>query len=227
MTLIELKNASFGYGDNIVIKSINLTVNDGDFICIVGPNGSGKTTLISGILGLIKPINGSVKYKELDQNAIGFMPQETRIDPNFPASVYEIVLSGSLGTNKTKGLFYSKEAKCAANEKLKILHIDHLRDKKFADLSGGQRQRVLIARALLATKKLLILDEPSNNLDSTTKDNLYKIITELNQKYGIAIIMITHDLDHGNLIGNKVLSLRDRDYFYGSAKEFIRKVHHE
>ncbi len=223
MSLISLKNLSLGYDNQIVLKGINLDIEEDDFICIVGPNGSGKSTLVKGILGLIKPMKGKVIYNNLKQNFIGYMPQEAKVDANFPASVFEIVLSGCL--NKT--LFYKKNDKEIAINNLKILGIENLKDKCFCDLSGGQRQKVLLARSLCATSKLLILDEPSNNLDSKSKKDLYKLINDLNENHHITIIMITHDLDHDNLIGNKILSLREDDIFFGSTKDFVRRIHHD
>ena len=168
MSLIELKNLSLGYQNHIVLKNININIEENDFICVVGPNGSGKSTLIKGILGLIKPYKGIVKYNDLKQNFIGYMPQETKIDPNFPASVFEIVLSGTLNRVGIKS-FYKKEAKELALRNLRILGIEKLKNKSYSNLSGGQRQKVLLARSLCATTKLLVLDEPSNNLDSESK----------------------------------------------------------
>ena len=226
MNLIELKNLSLGYDNTTVLKDINMTIEENDFICIVGPNGSGKSTLVKGILGLIKPRRGKVIYNNLKQNFIGYMPQETKIDSNFPASVYEIVLSGTLNRLGLKS-FYTKKEKQLALDNLKILGIDKLKDKSFCDLSGGQRQKVLLARSLCATSKLLILDEPSNNLDSKSKKELYKTVVDLNKNKGITVIMITHDLDHNNLIGNKILSLREDKIFYGTTEDFVRSVHNE
>lgn len=226
MSLIDIKNLSLGYDGNIILKNVNLKIEENDFICVVGPNGSGKSTLIKGILGLIKPISGTITFNNLKQNFIGYMPQETKVDSNFPASVLEIVLSGTLN-KKSRSLFYTKEDKKLVIKNLKILGIENLKNKHFSELSGGQRQKVLLARSLCATSKLLILDEPSNNLDSKSKKNLYDILKDLNKNYNITIIMITHDLDHNNLIGNKILSLREDDIFYGTTKDFIKKVHHE
>ena len=226
MSLIDIKNLSLGYDGNIVLKNVNLKIEENAFLCVVGPNGSGKSTLIKGILGLIKPISGTITFNNLKQNFIGYMPQETKVDSNFPASVLEIVLSGTLN-KKSASLFYTKEDKKLAIKNLKILGIKNLKNKHFSELSGGQRQKVLLARSLCATSKLLILDEPSNNLDSKSKKNLYDILTNLNKNYNITIIMITHDLDHNNLIGNKILSLREDDIFYGTTEDFIKKVHHE
>ena len=225
MSLIELKNLTLGYEKDIILKDINLSIEDNDFVCVVGANGSGKSTLIKGILGLIKPIKGKVIYKGLKQNYIGYMPQETKVDSNFPASVLEIVLSGTL--NQYKNIFYSKEQKEIALNNLKLLGIEKIKNKSFSELSGGQRQKVLLARSLSATTKLLILDEPSNNLDSKSKKELYNTIVDLNKNHNITIIMITHDLDHDNLIGNKILSLRENDIFFGSVEEFVRRVHND
>ena len=225
MSLIELKNLTLGYDKDIILKDINLSIEDNDFVCVVGANGSGKSTLIKGILGLIKPIKGKVIYKGLKQNYIGYMPQETKVDSNFPASVLEIVLSGTL--NQYKNIFYGKEQKEIALNNLKLLGIEKIKNKSFSELSGGQRQKVLLARSLSATTKLLILDEPSNNLDSKSKKELYSTIIDLNKNHNITIIMITHDLDHDNLIGNKILSLRENDIFFGSVEEFVRRVHND
>lgn len=225
MSLIELDNVTLGYDKHIVLKNIDLKIEEGDFVCVVGPNGSGKSTLIKGILGLIKPLKGKIKYNGLKQNFIGYMPQETKVDANFPASVSEIVLSGTLNSIGLKP-FYSKKAKEKVLKTLKLLNIENIKNKSFADLSGGQRQKVLLARSLCATSKLLILDEPSNNLDTKSKEKLYETIKNLNEE-GITIIMITHDLDHDTLLGNKILSLREDEIFFGTTEEFVRRIHHE
>ena len=223
--LLTLKNLTLGYDHHPVLKNLSLTINSGDFVCIVGPNGAGKTTLVRGILGLLRPLSGQITFAgNLSPKFIGYMPQETSTDPHFPASVLEIVLSGTL--NQPRPLYHSF-AKAAALQNLQLLRIDTLKDRSFSDLSGGQRQKVLLARALSATTQLLILDEPSNNLDQKSKTSLYSLVQQLNREQGITVIMVTHDLDHGNLIGNKILSLRDQDFFFGSTASFIRKVHHE
>ncbi len=223
MNLISLNKIKLGYNNNIVINNLSLNIEEQDFICIVGPNGSGKTTLIHGILGLLPLKSGNIKFN-IEKTQIGYMPQETAVDSNFPASVFEIILSGSLNNHQN---FYSEKTKEHGEEILKLLGIKNLKNLSFSELSGGQRQKVLLARALMATQKLLILDEPSNNLDQKSKQDLYKVIRNLNKKQKITIIMITHDLDHGNLIGDKILSLHDKDYFFGTTEEYIRKVHHE
>ncbi len=218
--MIEAINLKIGYDNNIVLDNVNFSINNGEFITIVGSNGAGKTTLIRALLGLIKPISGKILINE---KYIGYMPQETKVDSNFPASTLEIVLSGTL--NKTN--FYTKKEKKKALDNLKLLKIDNLKDRSFQELSGGQRQKVLLARSLCSTDKLLILDEPSNNLDSESKKELYKIITKLNKEKNITVIMITHDLDHDNLLGDKVLSITDGTVLSETKEEFLRRVHHE
>lgn len=224
MSFIEVSHLSLGYDHQIVISNLSFSIEQGDFVCIVGPNGAGKSTLIKGILGLLKPMSGEVLYHGLKQNFIGYMPQESKIDKHFPASVEEIVLSGTLNQSRTFS-FYSKEDRKRVDEVLNLLGIASLKNAHFPDLSGGQRQKVLLARSLCASTKLLILDEPSNNLDSTSKQELYQILKSLNQNKGMTILMITHDLDHHNLIGNKILSLEKNNYFYGSVEDFVKKVH--
>lgn len=225
MSLVRVKNLTLGYNGQAILKNLSFVVEEGDFICVVGRNGSGKTTLVKGILGLIKPMQGEVVFEDLQPNFVGYMPQETNVNEYFPATVFEIVLSGSLNRAKRK-FFYSQSDKKEALEKLELLKLIKIKNKSFNELSGGQKQKVLLARSLMATNKLLILDEPSNNLDFETKKDFYEILKKINQEQKITIIMITHDLDHDNLIGNKILSLRE-EIFYGKAEDFVRKIHHE
>ena len=222
--ILELDKVKLGYGKNVVIRELSLKILEGDFVCVVGPNGSGKTTLVSGILGLLKPMSGKVILNGFSQKQIGYIPQENEIDVNFPATVFEIVLTGTLNQGRN---IYNSAMKEQAIQALKTVEILKLKDKSFDELSGGERQKVLIARALVAASKMLILDEPSNNLDQKSRKKLYELLQKLNRDLKMTIIIITHDLDHGNLIGNKILSLRDEGIFFGTTKEFVRKVHHE
>ena len=223
MNLISLEHVKFGYDGNLVIRDLSLKIDEGDFICIVGPNGSGKTTLIRGILGLL-PLSGGKIHFNIEKSQLGYLPQETSVDPHFPASVSEIVLTGALSSRCN---FYNTDVKSRADEILKLLRIEKLKHVSFSELSGGQRQKVLLSRALMATKKILILDEPSNNLDQKSRKDLYSTLKKLNKDKHIAIVMITHDLDHENLIGDKILSLGDKNYFFGTTEEYVRKIHHE
>ena len=208
--LFEVKNLTLGYEKENVIENVSFTVNKGDFIIIVGANGAGKSTLIKGILGLIPIYSGDIIFdNSLKRNEIGYMPQETKVDSSFPASVSEIVLSGTLARNRFK-LFYNKKDKEDATNALKILNIYDIKNKSFQDLSGGQRQKVLLARSLCATNKLLILDEPSNNLDSKSREEFYLLLMRLNKELGITIMMISHDTDIDKMVGNKLLIIKDK-----------------
>ena len=224
MAILKVNQLSLGYENQVVINNISFEVNNKDFILVIGSNGVGKSTLIKGILGIIKPISGEVT-RDLNSKNIGYMPQETKVDKNFPASVMEIVLSGLINKMGRRP-FYNKEDKDKAREALRILKIENLEKKIFSELSGGQRQKVLLARSLCATTNLLILDEPSNNLDQESKVDFYCTLKHLNEGHGITIIMITHDIsrDRDAFIGNKVLELRNDGYFYGSTDEYMEEL---
>lgn len=227
MIVLAVENLTLGYGAEPVVEGLSFEVLAGDFVCIVGENGSGKSTLAKGILGLLKPQKGEIIYGGgMNQRKVGYMPQESKFDAKFPATVEEIVRSGALGRMGMRP-FYGDVEKQKTEQCLKDLKILKLRKKSFADLSGGQKQKVLLARALMASEGLLILDEPSNNLDYASRKELRKVLCGLNKRRGLTIMMITHDLDHDNLLGNKILSLNDGEYFFGTTAEFVRKVHHE
>ncbi|MBR3617863.1 MAG: ATP-binding cassette domain-containing protein [Acholeplasmatales bacterium] len=217
--LFEVKDLTLGYEKENIIENISFVVENKDFIIVVGKNGAGKSTLIKGILGLIKPKSGKIIFGDgLKKNLIGYMPQETKVDQAFPASVKEIVLSGRINKMGLRP-FYNKEDKEKANEVMNILNISNIKNKSFADLSGGQRQKVLLARSLAATDKLLILDEPSNNLDNTSREEFYLLLMKLNKELGITIIMISHDADIDKMLGNKLLRIKDKGYEFTDIVE--------
>lgn len=190
MELIKVKNLTFGYNSsNDILKKVNLTVNEGEFLTIVGENGSGKSTLIKCILGLNKVTKGEVKV----EGRIGYLPQLTDIQNNFPASIEEIVLSGTI-PNHPRSLFYKKEDKQKAKEIMEQLELYDMRKKCFYELSGGQKQRVLIARALCSTEKILLLDEPVNGLDPKIVTEIYSLLKKLNKQNKLTIVMISHDV---------------------------------
>ena len=225
MAILKVNGLSLGYEKQVVINDITFEVNNKDFILVIGSNGAGKSTLIKGILGIIKPISGEIIYDSETKNHIGYMPQETKVDRNFPASVMEIVLSGLINKMGRRP-FYNKEDKKKAREALKILKIENLEKKIFSELSGGQRKKVLLARSLCATTNLLILDEPSNNLDQESKVEFYSTLKHLNEGHGITIIMITHDItrDREAFIGNKVLELRPSGYFFDTTEKYMEEL---
>ncbi len=219
MALIEIKNAYMGYEGKTVLSDINLKIDEGDYVCIVGENGSGKTTLMKCLLGLLPVQSGSVTFGcGLKQNEIGYLPQQTLLQKDFPASVSEVVLSGCL--NKKHTLFYSKEQKETAAKNMELTGIYTLRKRCFRELSGGQKQRALLARALCATHKLLILDEPVTGLDPKAATEMYALIKKLN-KNGITIIMVSHDITASVNNASKILHLSGKTYFYGTAHQYL------
>lgn len=222
MSLITIRHLNFSYNGRHILKDLNFTVAPEDFLCIVGPNGSGKTTLLKLLLGELQPSSGHISFNtSIQQNFIGYMPQENRIDRNFPATVQEIVTTGTLN----RGFFKSLKAQPIVAKNLKLLKLTSLTQRNFAELSGGQRQKVLLARALTATQKLLILDEASNNLDYSSKQSFYQLLQQLHDQQKLTILMVTHDLDHHNLLGNKILSLDPAHPFFGTTADYVRRLH--
>lgn len=207
MTLLECENLSIGYGSKIIQKNLNISIQSGDYFFIIGENGAGKSTLLKTILGFEPPISGKITFTEgFEKGRVGYLPQQNSSLKEFPATVEEIVLSGC---NGKLGLFpfYSKEHKKTAHENMEKLGILEFKNKSFNELSGGQQQRVLLARALCAAEKLLILDEPIKGFDSKITEEMYKDILELN-KSGMTIIMISHDLEAAKKYATQTLELK-------------------
>ncbi len=221
MALISCKDLSFAYDGIYALKNVNFEVNDNDYLCVIGENGAGKSTLLKGLLNLKKPANGSISFdKTLLKNEIGYLPQKTNIQKDFPASVQEVVLSGCLNRLGLKP-FYTKKEKNIAEKNIELLGLANIKYKSFKDLSGGQQQRVLLARALCSTKKLLILDEPVTGLDPLVRNELYELITKINNELGIAIIMVSHDIEGSIKYAKKILHLNNNQLFFGSKQEYI------
>lgn len=222
MAILTGNNLSLGYEGKEIIKDISFEINKGDYLCIVGENGTGKSTLMKTILGLIKPIKGEIHFgDELSQKEIGYLPQQTIVQRDFPASVEEIVLSGCQGR---KGIrpFYSKTEKKLAKENMEKMSISHLSKRCYRDLSGGQQQRVLLARALCATRKILLLDEPVAGLDPKVMAELYELIQKLN-KEGLTVIMITHDVSVAIKYASHVLHI-DKTTFFSTKKDYLEST---
>ena len=219
--LIQCQHVDFGYDNQDAVIDVNMEVDPGDYLCIVGENGSGKSTLMKGLLGLIKPAGGKlVTAEELKRTGIGYLPQQTAAQKDFPATVSEVVLSGCLNR---RGMlpFYSKKEKEIADRNMEKLGITPLRKQCYRELSGGQQQRVLIARALCATSSLLILDEPITGLDPTAIQEFYAMIRRLNREDKVAILMVSHDLRTAVEEANKILHLQKRVLFYGPAHDYM------
>ena len=220
MSYFSLNKIGFSYEGKVVLEDIHFSVEKGDYLCIVGENGAGKSTLLKGILGLKKPNEGEIILGDgLKRQDIGYLPQQTEAQKDFPASVYEVVESGCL--NKLSFVpFYRKEDKKRVEEALRFLNIENLRKSCYRELSGGQQQRVLLARALCAGSKLLILDEPVAGLDPKAQTELYDLIDRLNQELKITIIMVSHDVKEIVQRAKHILHLAHKQLFFGEAEEY-------
>ncbi len=217
MSLIEVNNITMGYEGIPVLENLSFSVNDGDYLCIVGENGSGKSTLMKGILGLNTPSKGEIIYNNLDKSQIGYLPQKKMMQKDFPASVMEVVLSGCI--NRKFHIFHNSKDKATAIKNLEMVNMTEFRKKSFSDLSGGQQQRVLLARALCATEKVIVLDEPVTGLDPIATADMYSLIKDINQK-GITVIMVTHDINSAVRNASHILHISDTTFF-GTAHQYI------
>ena len=222
MPQIAVKDAAFAYDRQLVLSKVTFDVNQGDYLCIVGENGSGKSTLMKGLLRLVKPVKGSITLEPgLARQEIGYLPQQNLTQRDFPASVREVVESGIRG----RRLFLNAGDRARANEMMELLEINQLSARSFMELSGGQRQRVLLARALCATRKLLLLDEPTAGLDPVVARELYNTIEKINKEQGISVIMVTHDVHTAALYATHILHLRQTPLFYGKPDEYLNTYH--
>ncbi len=219
MALINVSGVSLGYEGKPIVTNLDFIVNKGDYLCIVGENGSGKSTLMKTLLGQKSVIAGKIEFGEgLKPKEIGYLPQQTEVQKDFPASVKEIVFSGCLNGCGLKP-FYSKAQKKRAAEIMEKLGITELANSCYRELSGGQQQRVLLARALCATKKLLILDEPVAGLDPVVTKNLYRLITDIN-KEGITVIMVSHDIHAAIEFASHILHIGNKPLFFGTKEDY-------
>lgn len=222
MSLITCQDVSLAYESNIVVSDLSFQVEKGDYLCIVGENGSGKSTLIKTLLGLKKVSRGKILMgDDLKSTEIGYLPQQTTAQKDFPASVYEVVQSGCL--NRLGILpFYKAKEKKIIKENMELLNITQLSKKCYRELSGGQQQRVLLARALCATKRLLLLDEPVAGLDPLVTKELYQIIKELHKNHDITIIMISHDIQSAVHYATHILHLQNKSLFFGKTQDYLQ-----
>ena len=218
MPQIVCENASLGYDGKPIVTGLSFTVNAGDYLCIVGENGSGKSTLMKTILNLTPPLAGSIRMEGLKPTQIGYLPQQTQVQRDFPASVLEIVLSGFQGQRGWRP-FYTKEEKATADANLKKLGLEGFERRCYRELSGGQQQRVLLARALCATQKCLLLDEPISGLDPKATAQMYEIIEQLHQE-GITIIMISHDVGVALADATHILHI-GKHLFFGTKESYL------
>ncbi|MBQ9408376.1 MAG: metal ABC transporter ATP-binding protein [Clostridia bacterium] len=222
MALITVRDLALGYDGRALLAGLNFSVNAGDYLCILGENGSGKTTLMRTLLHLQPPVSGQILIGDgLKANEIGYLPQQTPVQKDFPASVKEIVLSGCQGRCGLRP-FYSREDRKLAQANLRRMGIESLARRCYRDLSGGQQQRVLLARALCATGKLLLLDEPATGLDPKVTGELYSLIDGLNRE-GVTVIMISHDVAAAARYASHILHIGPT-VFFGTRDEYLESA---
>ena len=219
MAQLVCENLTCGYENKSVVSDVNFTVNEGDYLCIVGENGSGKSTLMKTILGLQKPVSGKIETGDgLKRTEIGYLPQQTDVQRDFPATVWEVVLSGCQAGCGWRP-FYNKEEKQLAKSNIEKMGLSGFENRCYRELSGGQQQRVLLARALCATHKVLLLDEPVSGLDPKVTAEMYELILSLNRNDRITIIMISHDIGAALKFSTHVLHIGG-NIFFGTKEEY-------
>ena len=229
--IVEIKDVSFSYGNEQVLKDINLSVHAGDYLGLVGSNGSGKTTLLKIILGLLIPSFGTVKLfgkdiKEFkDWDRIGYVPQKaTNFDSNFPVTVREVVLMGRFGK---RGLFHkvTDEDRQKASDALKVVDMLQYQNRSIGDLSGGQQQRVFIARALAGDPEIVFLDEPTVGVEKEVKDAFYKLLRKLNEEFHLTVVLVTHDIESMAHEAMHVACIDRTLVFHNSIDNFFKDSH--
>jgi zinc transport system ATP-binding protein len=220
--VVELIDLNFAYNGTKILKNVNLVINQGDATCVVGPNGGGKSTLIKLVLGLLTPNSGKIELlggvPEEQRSQVGYVPQYADFDPMFPVTVLDVALMGRLAASKgfSLGFRYSREDKKAAMNALDEMGMVHLAGSIFSKLSGGQRQRVLIARALVSASRMLILDEPTANIDAKVEGSLFATLTELNKK--MTIILVTHDLGFASQFFRSVICVNQEVHVHPTSE---------
>ncbi len=222
MAQLTCQKLCVGYDGKFVLQDLSFQVFAGDYLCIVGENGSGKSTLMKTILGLQPPISGRILTGDgLRKNEIGYLPQQTQVQKDFPASVREIVLSGCQGRCGSRP-FYNREEKKLAADAMEKMQVAPLAKRCYRTLSGGQQQRVLLARALCATQKMLLLDEPVSGLDPKVTAEMYALIQKLNYEDGITVVMISHDLNAALQYASHILHIGDA-VFFGTKAAYLNE----
>lgn len=221
MELIKAHDLTLSYDRHIAAEHVNFALTDGEYMCVVGENGSGKSTLLKAITGEILPSAGELTIaRELKKHGIGYLPQQSKIQRDFPASVSEVVISGCIRRDRI-GLGWNAQSRTRAAEAMEMLGIHALRNRSFGELSGGQRQRVLLARAMCASERLLLLDEPVTGLDPDAAHEMYAAIHRLNTERGCAVIMVSHDVQCALREASLVLSMCAGHSFFGTVDEYI------
>ena len=221
MAYITCRNLALGYDGKAIVSNLNFSISPGDYLMVVGENGAGKSTLIKTLLHLQEQQAGTIMVGDgLKPYEIGYLPQQTVVQKDFPAAVREIVLSGCQGRCGSRP-FYNKKEKKLAVDAMEKMQITQLARRCYRELSGGQQQRVLLARALCATQKMLLLDEPVSGLDPKVTAEMYTLIEKLNREDGITVIMVSHDVAAAVRYASHILHIGDT-VFFGTRADYLQ-----
>jgi len=220
MTL-NVCDLSIGYNGVAILDDLNFSIEGGSYLCVIGENGTGKSTLLKTISNLQKPIYGEIIFSD-SRREIGYLPQQTAVQYDFPATVGEIVATGALSKGQWYRPFYSKQEKELISWALDKTNITDIKDKCFRVLSGGQQRRVLLARALVAAKNIIILDEPTAGLDPEATKDFYQLLEKINQDENVTIIMVTHDIESAVKYATHILHLQTEEYFFGTTRDYTQ-----
>ena len=221
MAQLKCENLVLGYDSKPVVSGLSFEVNEGDYLYVIGENGSGKSTLMKTLLGLSSPISGKIEFSDgVGKKQLGYLPQQTAVQRDFPASVKEIVLSGTV--SKKFSPFYTKEQRETAEKNMERMGITEISSRCYRELSGGQQQRVLLARALCAARKMILLDEPAAGLDPVAMQEMYAVIHDLNQKDGMTVIMVSHDIGAAVKYSKHILHLGKTQLFFGTTADYLK-----
>ena len=223
MPLLECSHLVLGYPGRLLTDDLSFSLEERQCLCILGENGSGKSTLVRTLLHLQPPLGGTIRLGNgLSPKEIGYLPQQTAVQRDFPATVLEVVLSGFIGHLGWR-VFYGRKEKEAARRQMARLGVDGLEKQSFRELSGGQRQRVLLARALCAARRLLLLDEPTAGLDPAMQVEMYRLVQSLCEEDGMGIIMVSHDLHEAVGHATHILHMAPKP-FWGSREAYLKKA---
>ena len=223
--MLDIQNISKTFekgtvNEHVAINNMSLKLEDGEFVTIVGSNGAGKSTLVKGILGLISPVTGEIEFGEgLRACEVGYLPQQTQVQKSFPASVLEVVLSGRINSMGMRP-FYNRKDREDAVKKLELMGMKGMERRSFQELSGGQKQRVLLARAMCAAGRLILLDEPVSGLDPAATTDLYELIADINKNMGMTVIMVSHDTQAAVKYASHIMQLSHTQLFYGTVDDY-------
>ena len=216
--IVDVAEATFAYGRNVILESVEMQIHDSEFWCFIGPNGEGKTTLIKALLGALRPKRGLIRLRPdfARRTRIGFVPQNCDLNPTVPTTIQSFVIQGTAGLPVGES-----KLKQRVQKSLEVMGIQHIRDRSIWKVSGGQRQRAMVARALVRDPLLMIVDEPTAGLDLAASSGLLKTITELNRQHGITVIFVTHDLQLAGHHASHVAVFKNRRVICGPVEEAL------